>query len=38
LEFEASLHELVGKAAVDPAKECHAKRDIKLAQPAAVGP
>jgi hypothetical protein len=37
LEFTASLEkdQLVGKATVDPAGECHAVRDIVLAKPAA---
>lgn len=30
LEFEASEGQLVGTATVDPATECHGKREIKL--------
>jgi hypothetical protein len=37
LEFEASMDQLVGTATYDPAAECQAKREIKLAKANGAG-
>ena len=37
LEFDAKKGDLVGTTTYDPATECHAKREIKLAKPNASG-